>query len=133
MVDPGYCSVEHLPQDIGVAVLAATVLGLLAHVLRQPVILGSLVAGAVVGPLLGCGLVRAGESIEVISEIGLVLLLFIIGLEMDLGRLRSSGRELLIAGCWQFSLCVALGAPVFLSAGYGFSGTDRLGLYLALN
>ena len=123
---------EHLLQDIGVAVLAATVLGLLAHVLRQPVILGYLVAGAVVGPLMGFGLVHAGESIEVISEIGLVLLLFIIGLEMDLGRLRSSGRELLIAGFGQFPLCVALGAPVFLLAGYGFSGGDRLGLYLAL-
>ena len=123
---------EHLLQDIGVAVIAATLLGLIAHALRQPVILGYLVAGAIVGPAVGFGWVHEGESIEVISEIGLVLLLFIIGLEMDLNRLRSSGRELLIAGFGQFPLCVAVGLPVFALAGYSLTGGDRLGLYLAL-
>ncbi len=119
-------------QDIGVAVLAATVLGLIAHLLKQPVILGYLVAGACVGPGVGMGWVHDPGSIEVISEIGLVLLLFIIGLEMDLAHLRASGRELVVAGLGQFPLCVAAGLPVFALAGYGLTGGDRLGLYLAL-
>ncbi len=123
---------EHLLQDIGIAVLAATVLGLLAHFLRQPVILGYLIAGAVIGPGIGFKLVSNAESIEVISEIGLILLLFIIGLEMDLGRLRSSGRELLVAGFGQFPLGVLLALPVFMLAGYSLTGENRLGLYLAL-
>ncbi len=121
-----------LLQDLGVAVLAATVLGLLAHFLRQPVILGYLVAGAVVGPGIGFGWVHDRESIETIAEIGLVLLLFIIGLEMDLGRLKSSGKELLVASLGQFPLCVAIGLPVFALAGFSLTGADRQGLYLAL-
>lgn len=123
---------EHLLQDIGVAVLAATVLGLVAHFLRQPVILGYLIAGAIIGPGIGLKLVTDTESIGVISEIGLVLLLFIIGLEMDLGRLRSSGKELLVAGFGQFPLGVLIALPIFVLAGYSLTGADRLGLYLAL-
>ncbi len=123
---------EHLLQDIGVAVLAATVLGLVAHFLRQPVILGYLIAGAVIGPGIGFAWVTDADSIGVISEIGLVLLLFIIGLEMDLGRLRSSGKELLVAGFGQFPLGVMIALPVFVLAGYSLTGNNRLGLYLAL-
>ena len=123
---------EHLLQDIGIAVLAATVLGLIAHFLRQPVILGYLIAGAIIGPGIGLQLVSNTESIGVISEIGLVLLLFIIGLEMDLGRLKASGRELLVAGFGQFPLGVLVTLPVFVFAGYSLTGADRLGLYLAL-
>lgn len=123
---------EHLLHDIGVAVLAATALGLIAHALRQPVILGYLVAGAIVGPALGFSWVHEASSIEVISEIGLVLLLFIIGLEMDLAHLRASGKELLVAGLGQYPLCVALAMPVFALFGYSLTGSDRLGLYLAL-
>jgi Kef-type K+ transport system membrane component KefB len=123
---------DFLLHDLGVAVLAATALGLLAHFLRQPVILGYLVAGALVGPAVGFGWVHELSSIDTISEIGLILLLFIIGLEMDLGRLKASGKPLLIAGLGQFPLCVAVGMVVFPSLGYALSGDDRQGLYLAL-
>ncbi len=79
--------------DIGIALIAATALGLASHWLRQPVILGYLIAGALVGPI-GFGWVHDRNSIETIGEIGLVLLLFIIGLEMDLRQLAASGRQL---------------------------------------
>ena len=122
-----------LLHDIGIAVIAATVLGLLALFLRQPIILGYLIAGALVGPELGFGWIEEAESIEIISEIGLILLLFVIGLEMRIGDLVSSGRQLLVAGLGQFPLCVALGVGLFLLTGYGFSGQGNMdGLYLAL-
>ena len=89
--------VHDLLRDIGIATIAATAVGVLAHRLRQPIILAYLAAGALIGPV-GLGWVAAGENIEVISEIGLVLLLFIIGLEMDLRQLIASGRQLLVAG-----------------------------------
>ena len=123
---------ESLLHDLGVAVLAATALGLVAHFLRQPVILGYLVAGAIVGPEVGFGWVHDLSSIHTISEIGLILLLFIIGLEMDLGRLKSSGKELLVTGLGQYPLCVALGLPIFVLFGYSLTGENRQGLYLAL-
>ena len=76
----------HLLSDIGVSVIAATLMGIFMHRLSQPVILGYLVAGALIGPQIGFRLVTDSLSIETISEIGLILLLFIIGLEMDLKR-----------------------------------------------
>ena len=123
---------HHLLQDIGVAIIAATVLGLLAQAARQPVILGYLVAGALIGPALGFGWVVDGANIEIISEIGLILLLFVIGLEMNPGQVLAAGRQLLITGLGQFPLCVALGLVVFGALGYGLGGSNSDGLYLAL-
>jgi Kef-type K+ transport system membrane component KefB len=120
-----------LLHDLGVAVLAATVLGLLAHVLRQPVILGYLVAGAIVGPL-GLGWIHGADSIGTVSELGLILLLFVIGLEMDVRTLLASGRSLLVTGFAQFPLCVLLGIGGFAALGYGLSAPQADGLYLAI-
>jgi Kef-type K+ transport system membrane component KefB len=107
----------HILSDIGMAIVAATAGALLARALRQPLILGYLVAGVVVGPAMGFGLVKERESIEVISEIGLILLLFIIGLEMDLQKLASAGRSLVMAGVFQFPICVGLGLAFALALG----------------
>jgi len=123
---------HQLLHDIGIAILAATVLGLVAHWLKQPIILAYLITGALVGPQVGFGWVHERESIETISEIGLVLLLFVIGLEMNLKELLASGRQLLIAGVGQFPICALLGAAVFGVLGYSFGGASNEGLYLAL-
>lgn len=118
--------------DIGIAVVAATILGLVAHWTRQPILLGYLVAGAIIGPTVGKGLIEDKENIEIISEIGLILLLFIIGLELDVKALWSSGRQLIVAGFGQFLICAALGVGVFRLMGYGLLGQSSDGLYLAL-
>lgn len=118
--------------DIGVAILAATLLGLVAHWTRQPIILGYLVAGALVGPTIGFKLIKDEGSVEVISEIGLILLLFIIGLEMNIKALLAAGRQLLVAGFGQFIVCAALGVGVFGLLGYPIRGVPADGLYLAL-
>lgn len=117
--------------DIGIAILAATFLGLLAHWLRQPIILGYLIAGAIVGHRMGLKLIEP-DNIETISEIGLVLLLFIIGLELNLKQLLSASRQLLVVGFGQFPICVILGLALFGIMGYGMKGTSADGLYLAL-
>ncbi len=118
--------------DIGISVLAATALGFLFQLIRQPVILGYLVAGALIGPAMGFNLVSEAASIEVISEIGLILLLFIIGLELNPSKLLASGRQLIYAGIGQFILCVLMGVGVFLLLGYELSRSSIDALYLAL-
>lgn len=123
---------HHLLFDIGIAVMAATALGLAAHWLRQPILLGYLVAGALVGPKLGFGLIHGDESVEVISEIGLVLLLFIIGLELNIKQVLAAGKQLLVAGIGQFLACVAMGVGLFWILGYSLGGANSEGLYLAL-
>ncbi|OPY92213.1 MAG: Inner membrane protein YbaL [Syntrophaceae bacterium PtaU1.Bin231] len=118
--------------EIGVAILAATALGFLFQFFRQPVILGYLVAGAVIGPGIGFGFVSSAENIEVISEIGLILLLFIIGLELNPAKLLSAGRQLIYAGVGQFLLCVLIGTAFFMFLGYGLGNGRIDALYLSM-
>lgn len=108
---------SRLLTDLAVAAIAATVLGLFAHRLRQPVILGYLVAGALVGPQLGFAWINDQGSIETISQIGLILLLFIVGLEMNLAELGRSGRRIVITGVGQVALCGLTGGALFLGLG----------------
>jgi Kef-type K+ transport system membrane component KefB len=122
----------HILSDIGMAIVAATAAALLARALRQPLILGYLVAGVIVGPAMGLGLVKDRESIEIISEIGLILLLFIIGLEMDLQKLVSAGRSLVLAGALQFPICVALGLAFALALGMPLGGGRFDAVYAAV-
>ncbi len=123
---------HHLLFDIGIAVMAATALGLAAHWSRQPILLGYLLAGVLVGPRLGFGLIRGDASIEIISEIGLALLLFIIGLELNVKEVLAAGRQLLVVGFGQFPACVAMGLGLFWLLGYGLGGANGEGLYLAV-
>ncbi len=118
--------------EIGISILAATILGFIFQSLRQPVILGYLVAGAIVGPEIGFAFVHAPENIKVISEIGLILLLFIIGLELNPVSLLSSGRKLIFAGIGQFILCVLIGIGFFWMIGYGLGGGNIDALYLSV-
>ncbi len=94
--------------DIGYCILLAGVLAAIFIRLRIPEIAAFLVAGLVAGPI-GAGLVNDVANIDTIAQLGLVLLLFVIGLEIDLRKLLSSGRVLIVSGLLQYPLCVALG------------------------
>jgi Kef-type K+ transport system membrane component KefB len=125
---------EHLLAAIAVSIVAATVFGVGAKALRQPLILGYLLAGVAIGPEMGTSLVNDRESIGVIAEIGLILLLFIIGLEMDLQKLIGAGRPLLGGGLLQFPLCAALGLAFARFIGWpsGAAGLDPVYVAVAL-
>jgi Kef-type K+ transport system membrane component KefB/voltage-gated potassium channel Kch len=101
---------------------------------RQPLILGYVLAGVVLGPHLGLGVVTDETSIELISEIGLILLLFIIGLEINVPSLAQAGRSMAVSGLLQVPLCAGLAWLAFgpLSATTG-GRFDRLYLAVALS
>ncbi len=126
-----------LLNNIGLCVIVAAVLAFAANKLKQPALLAYLMAGVLIGPEIGFRLITDHETIEVISEIGLVLLLFIIGLEMDLKKLRASGKPVLATGVTQFLFCVALGIPFFLLLGFRVGDPNAFGgefglLYIAV-
>ncbi|MBI3967710.1 MAG: cation:proton antiporter, partial [Chloroflexi bacterium] len=77
--------------DIGLAIVVATALAYLARLLRQPLLLAYIGAGLLIGPPV-LGLVHSQIEIAHISELGLAFLMFIVGLEIDLKKLVSSGR-----------------------------------------
>lgn len=103
-----------LLQDVAYAIMGATVLGIPAYIFRLPLVLAFLIAGILLGPSLGFGIIRSSESIQTLSEIGLVLLMFILGLEIDMRKLLRAGRAVLVNGVVQFVGCALL-ATVFFS------------------
>ena len=118
--------------SIAICVIAAAVLGFISNKLKQPLILAYLVAGVVIGPEMGLHLVEDRESINVVSEIGLILLLFIIGLEIDLKKLFAAGRAVVITGVLQVPLCVLLGYAAFYLLGLRDGGGKFPLLYIAI-
>lgn len=125
---------EHpdLLSSVGLCIAVAAGLAFVGNWLRQPLLLAYLLAGVLIGPQIGFGLIDDDASIETVSEIGLILLLFIIGLELDLKKLLAAGRPVLITGILQFPLCVALGLAFFIPFGFKMSGGDFGLLYIAV-
>ncbi len=87
-------------------------MAVVSHVARQPLLLAYLVAGFAIGPH-GFQWITDAHSISTISEIGLSLLLFMIGLEIDLKKMLSAGRVITITAAAQILGCVLLGWLVF--------------------
>ncbi|HSC22924.1 MAG TPA: cation:proton antiporter [Casimicrobiaceae bacterium] len=118
--------------SVGIAISVAAILAFIGQRLRQPLLLAYLLAGVLIGPRIGLGIVSDEESIQTVSEIGLILLLFIIGLELDLKKLLSAGKPVLVTGVLQFPLCAALGLAFFAPFGFSMRGSDFSLLYLAV-
>src|SRR5450756_720895 len=121
---------EHsLVTDIAICIIAAWVVAVVSQVARQPLLLAYLVAGFAVGPH-GFQWVTNPDSIQTISEIGLSLLLFMIGLEIDLKKMLSAGRTITYTAGAQILGCVLLSWLIFGMLG---PSKDHLeALYLAV-
>lgn len=95
--------------DIAIIVVAGLLGGLVAQLLRQPLILGYILAGIMVGPFTGGVTVVNTHDIELLAEIGVALLLFALGLEFSLKELRPVRTIALIGTPIQITLSMALG------------------------
>ena len=122
---------HELIRDITLCILFAWVLGLLAQFSRQPLILAYLIAGFVIGPF-GMGWVKSQDSINVISELGLIFMLFMIGLEIDLKKIVRAGRVILFAAGGQLVGACVLGIAFFLAIGLSLGGGGFDALYLTI-
>ncbi len=123
---------HNLISNIGVSILAATILAYLGNIFKQPSLLAYITAGIIIGPKIGLELVTSEQDIEVISEIGLILLLFMIGLEIDVKKLKESGKSLITTGILQFILTVAMGFGFFILLDYSIGGGNYDLGYLAV-
>jgi Kef-type K+ transport system membrane component KefB len=112
-----------LVRDIGLSLLLAGVLAIVFTRFKIPTIAAFLVAGVAAGPI-GTRLITNPENIDTISQLGLVLLLFVIGLEIDIRKLMSSGKTLVLSGILGYPLGVAFGfaaAKLLIMLGIGES------------
>ncbi|MBF0183373.1 MAG: cation:proton antiporter [Magnetococcales bacterium] len=98
-----------LATDIIVIVIAALIGGTIAHLLRQPLIMGYILAGIVVGPHTGGVTVTQIHDIELLAEIGVALLLFALGLEFSFKELQPVRKIALLGTPLQMALSMLLG------------------------
>jgi CPA2 family monovalent cation:H+ antiporter-2 len=118
--------IPHLDELAIVAILGVLVSVVLAR-FRLPTVAGLLVAGAIAGPR-GLGIMGSSEGIRILAELGVVFLLFSIGLEFSIERLRSIWRQVAIGGGAQVGGTIAvvaivasmLGEPLSTAILYGF-------------
>ncbi|GAB2992921.1 cation:proton antiporter [Cyclobacterium sediminis] len=113
-------AVAELPllSDIVVIFGLATLVILVFMRLKLPTIIGYLLTGAIAGPY-GLSLVYASTAVEVLSEIGVILLLFVIGLEFSLKSLMAIKKAVFIGGSLQVS--ITIGVTALISYFFGFS------------
>ncbi|WP_338697514.1 cation:proton antiporter [Bradyrhizobium sp. 26S5] len=122
---------HELIPDITLCILFAWGLGLLAHFSRQPLILAYLIAGFFIGPF-GMGWVKSQESISIISELGLIFMLFMIGLEIDLKKIIRAGKVILFAGAGELLGGCLIGVAFFAAIGLAIGGGKFDAVYLCV-
>lgn len=114
------------------AVLTAFVGGVLAQRLGQPVLLGYLLAGVLIGPFTPGPTVEPG-TVSVLAEVGVAFLMFAVGAELSLGELRRLGRVAALGGALQMGCTMALGPLLGPILGLSFVQSVFLGALLALS
>jgi len=107
--------------------------GIVAHRLRQPLVLGYLVVGVVIGPH-ALGLVKDVVLVENAAAVGVALLMFTLGLEISLGQLKQVGKVGLWGGIAQVTITFAAGLVIGIAV-LGWSGSQAVlfGLIISLS
>jgi CPA2 family monovalent cation:H+ antiporter-2 len=121
-----------LLDELAIVAAVAVVVTIALARLRLPTVAGLLAAGALLGPY-GLKLVRSVHAIEVLAEIGVVLLLFSIGLEFSLARLRDIFRQVALGGAVQVGLTIAVTALVAAASGQPLAVGLFYGFVVALS
>lgn len=118
--------------DIVIILGISVPLILLFQRFRLPSILGLLLAGIIVGPS-GLSLVHSAHDVEVMSEIGVIFLLFVIGIEFSLGQLAQIKRTVFVGGAVQMFLTIAVVAGIAFAWGLEVNKAIFMGFLFALS
>ncbi len=113
--------------EIAALLLAAAVIGAIGVKLRQPLIVSFIAVGIIAGPS-GLGWVTAADQVDLLAKIGITLLLFVVGLKLDLHIIRTMGPVALATGLGQVMFTSVVG--YFLALGLGFGPVAAL--YIAV-
>ncbi|CAN2222107.1 KefB Kef-type K+ transport systems, membrane components [Candidatus Nanopelagicaceae bacterium] len=118
--------------DVGAVLLVAATSGLVARKVGLPAIVGYLLTGLLVSPFTP-GFVADSQQIAILADIGVVLLLFEVGIEIDLRRIRNEHGALLWAAPLQVFAGTLIGTPVFMLLDIPLFGSALLALSLAMS
>src|SRR3989344_2678669 len=118
--------VTSLLGQIGIIILFAALLALITKLLKQPIVLGYVIAGFLIGPLY-FKFITSTDLIQPLADLGVAFLLFIVGLELDINKFKQLGWVIAVTGVLQVLLVTAVSAFI---AGIWLSKIEAL--YLGL-
>ncbi|MBI2010887.1 MAG: cation:proton antiporter [Candidatus Colwellbacteria bacterium] len=114
--------------ELALAIVLAVIFGFITHLLKQPVIIGFLLAGVAFGYLEGVWLINPLSSpIESLASLGVIFLLFLVGLEMNLREFKHLSWSALLLGVGQIFLTFGLGFGLSLLLGFSLATSVYLG------
>lgn len=121
-------------RDLAVVMVVSALITIVFHLLRQPVVLGYLVAGMIIGPHTPpFAFVSDLHSIHTLAELGIVLLLFSLGLEFDLKKLRRVGTVAVLAAVLEILFMLWLGYTAGQLLGWSQMDSLFLGALLSIS
>src|SRR6266550_3515491 len=121
-----------LLRDLAIIFAGSLLVILVFHRLKLPALPGFIVAGVLLGPN-ALGLVSDVHQVESLAEVGVILLLFTIGIEFSLSRLREMGRQVVAGGGAQVGLTVALSCVLAMALHLSWRVSLLLGFLVALS
>jgi CPA2 family monovalent cation:H+ antiporter-2 len=124
----------HLPllQDMLIVLGFSVIVVFILQRFRLPSVLGFLITGIIIGPN-GLALIGAVDEVEIISEIGVILLLFVIGMELSLKQLASIRKTVFIGGLLQVVFSIALASVFTRLLGFAWNESVFIGFLFSLS
>lgn len=121
-------------QDLAVIMLVAGIVTVIFHRLKQPVVLGYIVAGFIIGPHTPpFGFIHDEETIKTLAELGVIFLMFCLGLEFSLRKLFKVGATAFVAALLEITLMIWVGYEIGTAFGWGTMDALFLGAILAIS
>ncbi len=121
-------------QDLAVIMLIAGMVTILFHRFKQPVVLGYIIAGFIIGPHTPpFGLIHDEETIKTLAELGVIFLMFCLGLEFSLAKLFRVGATAFIAAFLEIVLMIWIGYEIGRYFGWNTMDSLFLGAILAIS
>lgn len=118
--------------ELGVILVAVSLIGLLFKTIKQPLILAYIATGFLLGPLF-FKVIVSKELVSTFSAIGITFLLFLVGLELDLRKLKSIGKASFIVSAGHFIISGILGLLIALAFGFPLLVSFYIALALTLS
>jgi CPA2 family monovalent cation:H+ antiporter-2 len=129
---PESTSSEFIVQDFAVIMIIAAIMLFLTHRFKQSMVIGYLIAGMIIGPFTPpFSLIHEIETVNIFAELGIIMLLFVIGIEFPIAKLKQIGKISIIVG-----LTESIGTMVitfFVAQRLGFTTFDSMFLGLAMS
>jgi Kef-type K+ transport system membrane component KefB len=122
----------NLFSELSILLVVAALISMLMRYLKQPLIIGHIFTGLLVGPLV-FGVFKSTETTSLFSEIGIAILLFTVGLNISPKVIKDFGKVSLATGLGEVILATVLGGLICLGLGYNFVSSLYIGVALSFS